>query len=100
MWASPQKARLAELPLTLFCVHGNHEVRPGELRSYEERRWHGGIAWVQPDYPNLLTRLALSSCSECPGRRLRIRTARTAFPRRPRLPRQILLFYFIYVSDH
>ena len=48
------KERLAELPLTLFCIHGNHEERPEEVPGYELTEWHGGQAWVQADYPNLL----------------------------------------------
>ncbi len=31
------KTRLAQLPITLFCVHGNHEARPEELPGYEEQ---------------------------------------------------------------
>lgn len=48
------KARLSRLPITLFCVHGNHEERPEELPGYEERIWHGGLVLTEPEYPNLL----------------------------------------------
>lgn len=48
------KEQLAELPITLFCIHGNHEERPEELSGYEETEWHGGMVWMEPDYPNLL----------------------------------------------
>lgn len=48
------KERLAELPLTLFCIHGNHEERPEEVPGYELVAWRGGQVWVQPEYPNLL----------------------------------------------
>lgn len=48
------KERLAGLPVTLFCIHGNHEERPEELRGYEELAWRGGMVWFEPDYPNLL----------------------------------------------
>ena len=48
------KERLSELPVTLFCVHGNHEERPEEVPGYEPAEWRGGEVWVQPDYPNLL----------------------------------------------
>jgi len=47
------KRQLAELPLTLFCVHGNHEQRP-ETLGYTETTWHGGAAYWEPEYPNLL----------------------------------------------
>lgn len=48
------KERLSRLPITLLCVHGNHEERPEELPSYEELRWQGGVVLYQPEYPNLL----------------------------------------------
>ena len=48
------KERLAQIPVTLLCVHGNHEERPEELRGYEELSWRGGMVWFEPDYPNLL----------------------------------------------
>ena len=47
------KLELSELPLTLFCVHGNHEERP-ELLGYEEMEWRGGIVYYEERYPNLL----------------------------------------------
>lgn len=49
-----KKERLARLPITLFCVHGNHEERPEELPGYRERTWRGGVVLYEPDYPNLL----------------------------------------------
>ena len=48
------KEYLSELPVTLLCIHGNHEERPDEILGYEEREWHGGIVLFQPDYPNIL----------------------------------------------
>ena len=48
------KGRLAQLPITLFCIHGNHEQRPEELSVYEQAEWRGGMVWMEPDYPNLL----------------------------------------------
>lgn len=48
------KVRLSRLPITLFCVHGNHEQRPEEIAGYEEIEWHGGLVWQEPEYPNLL----------------------------------------------
>lgn len=49
-----KKERLSRLPITLFCVHGNHEERPEELPGYQEMIWRGGVAFYEPDYPNLL----------------------------------------------
>lgn len=48
------KERLSQLPITLFCVHGNHEARPEEVPGYEEQNWQGGVVLYQPEYPNLL----------------------------------------------
>lgn len=48
------KEKLAQLPLTLFCVHGNHEARPQNFIDYEEQSFHQGTVYVQKRYPNLL----------------------------------------------
>ena len=48
------KDALSELNITLFCIHGNHEARPWEAGGYEEQEWHGGIVYVEKEYPNLL----------------------------------------------
>jgi 3-oxoacid CoA-transferase subunit A len=47
------KSLLAELPVTLFCIHGNHEQRP-ETLGYEETEWHGGTVYWEPEFPSLL----------------------------------------------
>ncbi|MDR0324923.1 MAG: metallophosphoesterase [Oscillospiraceae bacterium] len=47
------KSLLAELPITLFCVHGNHEQRPERL-GYTEKQWNGGAVYWEPEFPNLL----------------------------------------------
>jgi 3-oxoacid CoA-transferase subunit A len=38
----------------IFCVHGNHEMRPATLSTYKQKVWNGGIVWYEPEYPNLL----------------------------------------------
>lgn len=48
------KEELSNLPLTLFCIHGNHEERPFNLPGYQEQEWHGGKVYVEPDFPNLI----------------------------------------------
>ena len=48
------KAELNMMPLTLFCIHGNHEERPFNIPTYEEKEWHGGTVYVEPKYPNLI----------------------------------------------
>ena len=48
------KEVLSELPITLFCVHGNHEQRPYLIPTYDEVLWNGGIVYQEPDFPNLI----------------------------------------------
>ena len=48
------KRRLAQLPLTLFSIHGNHERRPSTIPSYHTERWNDGEVYVEDEYPNLL----------------------------------------------
>ena len=48
------KEGLCEYQATLLCVHGNHEMRPENISSYEEKEWRSGIVYWEPDYPNLL----------------------------------------------
>lgn len=48
------KSSLASLPVTLFCIHGNHEERPENITSYEEKSWHEGMVFYEEQYPNVL----------------------------------------------
>ena len=48
------KSCLLGMPITLFCIHGNHERRPQTLPGYKEVEWHGGIVFREAEYPNLL----------------------------------------------
>jgi 3-oxoacid CoA-transferase subunit A len=48
------KQKLSELPITMFCIHGNHEIRPENIGSYEETIWNGGSAYWEPEFPYLL----------------------------------------------
>lgn len=48
------KELLLELPTTFFCIHGNHEMRPGPNLGYELREYHGGQVWAQSEYPNIV----------------------------------------------
>ncbi len=48
------KSELELMPITLFCIHGNHEERPFNIPSYEEQQWHGGTVYVEPKYPSLI----------------------------------------------
>ena len=48
------KKLLADLPITLFCIHGNHEMRPHNINSYKLVDFLGGKVWVEEEYPNIL----------------------------------------------
>ena len=48
------KQALSKMKCTFLCIHGNHEIRPERIPSYELKEWNGGLVWVEPDYPNLL----------------------------------------------
>ena len=48
------KAELNMMPITFFCIHGNHEERPYNIPSYQEKQWHGGTVYIEPAYPNLI----------------------------------------------
>ena len=47
------KERDSNLPITLFCIHGNHERRPATIAGYELHEWHGGKVWVEDAYSNI-----------------------------------------------
>lgn len=55
-----KKKRLSGLPCTLFCLHGNHEMRPMSVTNkqgeplYHETPYRGGIAYVENAYPRLV----------------------------------------------
>ncbi len=48
------KYLLSGLPCTIFCIHGNHEIRPQNIPGYEEKQWNGGTVLVEPEWPKLL----------------------------------------------
>src|SRR5699024_4477109 len=39
---------------TLLCIHGNHEVRPANIPTYQTKVWNGGTVWVEEAVPRLL----------------------------------------------
>ena len=41
------KKMLAQLPITILTIHGNHEARPYELDTYVEKQWNGGTVYVE-----------------------------------------------------
>ena len=48
------KRSLSELPITLFCIHGNHEMRPSASLGYSTIYFNGGKVYYQPEFPNVL----------------------------------------------
>lgn len=48
-----KKRFLSSLPITLFCIHGNHEKRPQTITGYQLQEWHGGQVYVEAEYPHL-----------------------------------------------
>lgn len=36
------KEQLNSLPITLFCIHGNHENRPENILTYQQKQFLGG----------------------------------------------------------
>jgi len=49
------KESLYQMPITLLCIHGNHEERPEESNGdYEEKTWHEGKVYYEEEYPNIL----------------------------------------------
>lgn len=47
------KQELAKLPITIFCIHGNHEERAGLIDTYEEKEWNGGIVYWESKFSNI-----------------------------------------------
>lgn len=48
------KKSFAKLKPTIFCVHGNHEIRPQNLSGYLIKEWNNGLVWFEEKYPNIL----------------------------------------------
>lgn len=48
------KKRMAEMPITIFSIHGNHERRPDTIPSYRIAQWKQGKVYVEDEYSNLL----------------------------------------------
>lgn len=50
-----EKNQIANMDITLFCVHGNHEGRPWETSAdYNLVPWKGGLVYQEEMYPNIL----------------------------------------------
>ena len=49
-----RKMLVEALPITVFCIHGNHEQRPETLPGYSETQWNGGVVFVEEGFPSIL----------------------------------------------
>lgn len=49
-----RKMLVEALPITMLCIHGNHEQRPDTLSGYTTTLWHGGTVWVEEGFPSIL----------------------------------------------
>lgn len=47
------KSNASELPITIFCIRGNHEERPNNITTYQEESFMGDIVYCQTKYPNI-----------------------------------------------
>lgn len=48
------KRVFSKLKPTIFCIHGNHEIRPANILSYRTKTWNGGVVWYEEAHPNIL----------------------------------------------
>ena len=49
-----KKEFVSKLPITFFCIHGNHEMRPTDVPNYMTKEFCGGMVWFEEEYPNIL----------------------------------------------
>lgn len=51
------KTQLSQIPCTILCVHGNHELRPTSEEiagKYRRVDWMGGSAYIEDAFPSLI----------------------------------------------
>lgn len=44
----------AKVPVTMFFIHGNHDLRPQTIKTYHQKNWRGGVVFYEEARPNLL----------------------------------------------
>lgn len=49
-----KKQVITDIPVTLFCNHGNHECRPENIPSYHLIDFRGGKAYVEDEFQNIV----------------------------------------------
>lgn len=50
---SLMKRFLNAIEPTVLCIHGNHEIRPGNIASYHTEKWRDGEVWIEDEFPNI-----------------------------------------------
>lgn len=48
-----RKKKLQKLPITLFCIHGNHEQRPEAIDTYRLDDFCGGKVYIEDAFPDI-----------------------------------------------
>lgn len=48
------KEQLNQLPITLFCLKGNHEKYPENIQGYKLKEWNEGQVFYEEEYQNIL----------------------------------------------
>jgi len=48
------KEYLKRYNIKLFCIRGNHEERPENIKTYKESTMFGGKVYIEKNYPNLI----------------------------------------------
>lgn len=49
-----RKKELAALPCNVFCIHGNHEMRPEHINGYKLIDYNSGKVWIEEKYPTIM----------------------------------------------
>lgn len=50
-----RKKKVSRIPITFFCIHGNHEERPWLTDcKYVSKIWQDGQVFYEPKYPDIL----------------------------------------------
>lgn len=47
------KEKLSECSITFFCVHGNHEERAENIKTYKSKKFLDGIVYYEEKYPKI-----------------------------------------------
>lgn len=53
-WDDSLKRFAQELPITFFCIRGNHEQRPEKISRYVEKTFLNNSVLYQEEYPDLI----------------------------------------------